>query len=82
MSNTRPPQGAQAALRAVRLLKLFSNEQPEMSLAEISKASGLNKTTTHRLLRALHSESLIARNSATSAYCLGLERQVGRADRG
>ena len=71
MSNTRPPQGAQAALRAVRLLKLFSNEQPEMSLAEISKASGLNKTTTHRLLRALHSESLIARNSATSAYCLG-----------
>jgi DNA-binding IclR family transcriptional regulator len=71
MSKTRPPQGAQAALRAVRLLKLFTNEQPEMSLAEISKSSGLNKTTTHRLLRALHSESLIARNSATSAYSLG-----------
>lgn len=71
LTKTRPPQGAQAALRAVRLLKLFTNEQPEMSLAEISKASGLNKTTTHRLLRALHSESLIARNSATSAYCLG-----------
>ena len=71
LTKTRPPQGAQAALRAVRLLKLFTNEQPEMSLAEISKASGLNKTTTHRLLRALDSESLIARNSATSAYCLG-----------
>ncbi len=43
-----------------------------MSLAEISKASGLNKTTTHRLLRALQSESLIDRNSATSVYRLGV----------
>ncbi len=71
MNQARPPQGAQAALRAVRLLKLFSNEKPEMSLAELSKASGLNKTTTHRLLRALQSESLIARNASTSHYSLG-----------
>lgn len=71
MITTRPPQGAQAALRAVRLLKLFTIERPEMSLAELSRASGLNKTTTHRLLRALQSESLIDRNPATSAYSLG-----------
>ena len=71
MSETRPPQGAQAALRAVRLLKLFTNDRPEMSLAEISKLAGLNKTTTHRLLRALQSESLIDRNPATNAYGLG-----------
>jgi len=50
---------------------MFSNERPEMSLAELSKASGLNKTTTHRLLRALQSEALIERNAATSAYSLG-----------
>ena len=66
MSETRPPQGAQAALRAVRLLKLFTAERPQMSLVEISAASGLNKTTAHRLLRALQSESLIDRNAATS----------------
>ena len=71
MNETRPPQGAQAALRAVRLLKLFTNERPEMSLAEISKRAGLNKTTTHRLLRALQSESLISRNTATNSYSLG-----------
>jgi DNA-binding IclR family transcriptional regulator len=71
MNETRPPQGAQAALRAVRLLKLFTTDRPEMSLAEVSLASGLNKTTTHRLLRALQSESLIHRNSATNAYSLG-----------
>lgn len=71
MSPTEPPQGAQAALRAVRLLKLFTNERPEMSLAELSRSSGLNKTTTHRLLRALQSEALIDRNPATSTYSLG-----------
>lgn len=71
MRETRPPQGAQAALRAIRLLKLFTPERPEMSLSELSRGSGLNKTTTHRLLRALQSESLIERNAATSAYSLG-----------
>ncbi len=71
MTETRPPQGAQAALRALRLLKLFTIERPEMSLAEISQRSGLNKTTTHRLLRALQSESLIDRNPVTNGYNLG-----------
>jgi len=71
MNQTHPPQGAQAALRAIRLLKMFTNDRPEMSLAELSRASGLNKTTAHRLLRALQSESLIDRNPATSAYSLG-----------
>lgn len=71
MIDAAPPQGAQAALRAVRLLKLFTNERPEMSLAELSAASGLNKTTAHRLLRALQSEALIDRNSLTGGYCLG-----------
>lgn len=71
MPETRPPQGAQAALRAIRLLNLFTVERSEMSLAELSRGSGLNKTTTHRLLRALQSESLVERNPATSAYSLG-----------
>jgi IclR family acetate operon transcriptional repressor len=71
MTPTSPPQGAQAALRALRLLKLFSNEQPEMSLGELSRASGLNKTTTHRLLKALLSEALVQKNPATGSYSLG-----------
>jgi DNA-binding IclR family transcriptional regulator len=71
MRETRPPQGAQAALRAIRLLKLFTAERAEMSLSELSRGSGLNKTTTHRLLRALQSENLIERNAASSAYSLG-----------
>ena len=71
MSDSGPPQGAQAVLRAVSLLKLFTSEQPEMSLAQLSQASGLNKTTTHRLLRALQSQSLIEKNTSTGSYSLG-----------
>jgi IclR family acetate operon transcriptional repressor len=71
MRNQSPPQGAQAALRAIRLLKLFTAEAPELQLAEISILSGLNKTTTHRLLQALRSEELLDRNPGSGAYRLG-----------
>lgn len=71
MANKAPPQGAQAALRALRLLKLFTPEKPELRLAEVSALTGLNKTTTHRLLQALHSESMLDRNPNGGAYRLG-----------
>ncbi len=71
MRETVVPQGAQAALRAIRLLKLFTSEVPELHLAELADMSGLNKTTTHRLLQALLSEELLDRNPANSAYRLG-----------
>jgi len=71
MGDKTAPQGAQAALRALRLLKLFTPDRPELQLAEVSKRSGLNKTTAHRLLQALHSESMLDRNAANGAYRLG-----------
>jgi DNA-binding IclR family transcriptional regulator len=71
MHRPEPPQGAQSALRAIRLLKLFTAERPELTLAELSFAAGLNKTTTHRLLQALQSEALVERNAASSIYSLG-----------
>lgn len=71
MNTPEPPAGAQAALRAIRLLKLFSSERSEMSLGDLSRAAGLNKTTTHRLLRALQSESLILKSPVNGRYSLG-----------
>ena len=71
MSSMHPPQGAQAALRAIRLLKLFTAAMPEMSLAEVSGRAGLNKTTTHRLLQALSSEAMIERDESNGTYRLG-----------
>ena len=69
--NGKSPQGAQSALRAIRLLKLFSVERPELQLGELSEMAGLNKTTTHRLLQALLSESMLDRDGKTGAYRLG-----------
>jgi IclR family acetate operon transcriptional repressor len=71
MATANPPQGAQAALRAIRMLKLFTVATPEMSLVEISEQAGLNKTTTHRLLQALSSEAMIERDETNGTYRLG-----------
>ena len=65
------PQGAQSAVRAIRLLKLFTLERPRMSLAELSALSGLNKTTAHRLLQALLAESMLERDGPSGDYRLG-----------
>jgi IclR family acetate operon transcriptional repressor len=71
MATANPPQGAQAALRAIRMLKLFTVAAPELGLAEISERAGLNKTTTHRLLQALSSEAMIERDETSGTYRLG-----------
>ena len=71
MRKTKAPEGTQAVIRAVGLLKAFTRERPEQGLAELSESMGLTKTTTHRLLSALVSEGLVARNPATRAFRLG-----------
>ena len=71
MTKRQAPEGTQAVIRAVHLLKAFTRERPEQTLAELSSGMGLTKTTAHRLLTALESEGLVARNPATRAYRLG-----------
>jgi DNA-binding IclR family transcriptional regulator len=68
---TESPHGAQSALRAIRLLKLFTLEQPQLRLGELTAKAGLNKTTAHRLLQALLSESMLERDTESGAYRLG-----------
>ncbi len=81
MSTSEPYPGTQAVLRALTLLKSFTDEQPELSLTELAQGAKLNKTTTYRLLTALESEGMVARND--DAYRLGPEAIVlgGRAMR-
>ena len=71
MARREPPQGTQAILRAIRLLKLLSETDTDLTLHELSSVTGLTKTTAHRLLAALESEGLIARGTTPSAYRLG-----------
>lgn len=65
--------GTQTVLRAVTLLKAFSDERPEWGLSDLARSVGLNKTTTFRLLNALESEGMLARNPRTDQYRLGPE---------
>ncbi len=69
--NANSPRGAQSALRAVRLLKLFTLDRPELQLAELSSLAGLNKTTAYRLAQALVSEAMLERAERTGGYRLG-----------
>ena len=71
VTGKKAPSGTQAVIRAVGLLKTFSRNRPEQTLAELGDATGLTKTTAHRLLTALESEGLVARNPVTKAFRLG-----------
>lgn len=73
MQVNEPYPGTQAVMRAIALLKAFTDEQPQLGLAELAKIVGLNKTTTYRLLTALENQGLIARNPANDTYRLGPE---------
>lgn len=68
---SKPYPGTQTVLRAVALLKAFTDTQPELGLTDLVQTVGLNKTTTYRLLTALESEHMMARNPDTGAYRLG-----------
>lgn len=65
------PPGTQSVLRAISLLKALTDRGPELDLGELTEEVGLARTTTHRLLSALESEGLVARNRASGAYRLG-----------
>ena len=65
--------GTQSVLRAVAILKCFDDQKPEWTLAELTRALDLNKTTLFRLLSALESEGLVTRGSGGESYILGLE---------
>ncbi|MGE5483558.1 MAG: IclR family transcriptional regulator [Ignavibacteriales bacterium] len=64
--------GARAVDRALRLLKCFSFEQREMSLADLRKAVGLPKTTVLRLITSLENEGFLVRDRLTQKYRLGI----------
>ncbi|NOZ72763.1 MAG: IclR family transcriptional regulator [Chloroflexi bacterium] len=66
-----PYPGVQAVTRALSLLNLFSDNQPEWTLAELTAAAELNRTTVYRLLTALESFDMVKRDRETDRYRLG-----------
>lgn len=72
-TRTVPYPGAQAVGRAIAVLKAFTDARPRLTLAEISRATRLNKATAYRLVAALEKEGLVARDPGGEAYSLGPE---------
>ena len=65
-------QGAQAVVRALRILKLFNGKQTQLSLSDIVKITALNRTTVFRLLSTLVDEGFLVRHE-DGPYHLGPE---------
>jgi DNA-binding IclR family transcriptional regulator len=63
----------QSVERAVSILKSFSTDKPELGLGEISRRVDLPKSTVFRLLSTLETCGVVAQNSDTGEYRLGIE---------
>lgn len=59
----------QSVERAARMLGLFTVEEPELTLAELTSRMGMSKATVHRYATALRESGLL--RSAFGAYTLG-----------
>lgn len=55
------------------MLDCFAFDKPELSVAEVSAATGLHKSTAHRILMALEYNGLIEQNQESAKYRLGIK---------
>src|SRR6201991_3777427 len=66
------PRRLSSVTAALRLLKMFSVEEPELGISVLSKRMSLAKSTVHRLCAALLAEGLLEQNPDNGRYRLGL----------
>jgi DNA-binding IclR family transcriptional regulator len=57
---------------ALRLMKAFSSEEPELGITELARRLGTAKSTAHRLASSLLAEGFLEQNAADGRYRLGL----------
>jgi DNA-binding IclR family transcriptional regulator len=61
------------AIRTIRVLKAFTDEQPALRFSDLMAATQLPKSTLVRFLNTLESEGFIAHDRRSGYYRLGLE---------
>ena len=59
--------------KSLEVLQVFSDDQPEMSVTEISKILNSHKSSISRILMTLASEGFVEKNPVTNKYRLGLK---------
>jgi DNA-binding IclR family transcriptional regulator len=62
--------GAQAVERAIQVMDCFANDEPELSLSDVARHTGLPVSTTHRITQALVRGGLLER-SGRDRYRMG-----------
>jgi DNA-binding IclR family transcriptional regulator len=65
--------GPQVVDRVVDILEAFLWLGPQLGVSEISRALGLKKATTHRLLASLRRRDFVAQDPVTRRYRLGIK---------
>lgn len=58
---------------AIRLLKMFSEDEAELGISTLAQRLGVAKSTVHRLVVTLVSEGLLEQNKENERYRLGIE---------
>ena len=81
MDNLRSTAGAQSLRRSLKLLRLLAQHQEDgLKLTEVITASGLERSTVHRLLSCLVEEQFAERHTRGKVYRLGIDAmQLGFA---
>jgi DNA-binding IclR family transcriptional regulator len=57
---------------AIRLLNVFSVEEPELGISALAEKLGISKSAVHRLVTSMASEGFIAKDINTNMYRLGI----------
>lgn len=73
VESERSLAGAQVVDRVVDILESFVRLGPELGVSDISRALGLKKATTHRLLASLRRRGIVAQDPQTRRYRLGMK---------
>jgi DNA-binding IclR family transcriptional regulator len=66
------PHRLSSVASALRLLKVFSADEPELGITTLAQRMGLAKSTIHRLTSTLVSEGFLEQNPLNEKYRLGL----------
>ena len=72
-SNTASLPGTRAVVRAITVLKTMGRSPGAHGISELGSATGLSKATVFRLLGALETEGMVARDTSSGNYLLGPE---------
>lgn len=59
--------------RSLMILKLFNSERNKMTLSELSRLSGINKSSILRIITTLTQESFLKYDEISKRYSLGIE---------